>query len=170
MRSTVPTFMSKAHAQVSHWLLLPALCLLLSGCFMAPFIGAFKQAGVTRSDREALLPKEVKRFNDALFWGNSGPIMSMVDESAREEIGNQVAEASDVERVVESKVLKVSYDEDAYEADVQVKVRFYRVPYYMVRDRVEHQRWKFSFNDGWQISARSLDEKLPAKDESVSAG
>jgi hypothetical protein len=137
---------------------------------MAPFIGSFKQAGVTQSDREALLPREVKRFNDALFWGNSGPIMAMVDEAAREEIGNQVAEAADVERVVESKVLKVNYANDAYEADVKLKVRFYRVPFYIVQDRVEHQRWKFSFHDGWQISARSLGDTLPPKEVSASAG
>ncbi len=133
------------------------LMLSLSGCFLAPFIGAFKQAGVTQSDREALLPKDVKRFTDALFWGTSGPIMEMVDEPAKKQVSQQVAEATDVERVVESKVVSIDFGDGSYTAQVDLKVRYYRVPYYMVQDRVEIQQWQFSFNDGWQITDRNLN-------------
>ena len=136
------------------------LCLsvlfFLSGCFLAPFIESFKSAGATQSDREALLPRDLKRFTEALSWGNAEPVMALVDDSARKEIQEQLNEKSETERVVESKVTAVTYDEDSYKASVAVKVKYYRIPYYVVQERKEKLEWKFSLGTGWKLTSRQV--------------
>ena len=55
----------------------------LQACFIVPVIDAFKKVGATEGDRMALLPKEVKKYGDALTWSDQMELMALVDESAR---------------------------------------------------------------------------------------
>jgi hypothetical protein len=131
-----------------------SVLLFLSGCFLAPFIESFKSAGATQSDREALLPKDLKRFTEALSWGSPEPVLALVDDSARKDIQEQLNEKSETERVVESKVTGVTYEDDSYKASVAVKVKYYRIPYYVVQERKEQLEWKFSLGTGWRLTSR----------------
>lgn len=130
--------------------------LFVQGCFLAPTIDSMRRAGVTPASRRSLLPENLKKFHDALYWGSPNEIMRYVDSEGWPEISKQVADMQDTERVVESKVKNVEFDDGAFEAKVSVTVRSFKVGYYVVTDRIEKQTWSFSMTDGWKIVSREI--------------
>ena len=129
----------------------------LSGCFLAPAIDSFNQLGVTESDRVKLLPQQIKRFQDALYWSSPQEALTYAAAENRTEISQQLRNKKAEERIVESKIENVDFKDNAYSANVEVSVRYFVVPYYIVSRRLEDQGWRFSLTDGWKLV--SLDVK-----------
>ncbi len=129
----------------------------LSGCVLVPIVDGVKQIGVTKSDRMALLSERVQRFNHALYWGRSDDALAYAVPENRAQIA-QVLKASNKhqERIVETKVDHIEFSEDGTTATVEVTVKAFRVPVYVVNDTAREQRWVFSFAHGWQIAG--IDE------------
>jgi hypothetical protein len=121
-------------------------------------VNAFKQTGVAEGDRKALLAPEVKKFSDGISWGNKGVALDVVADESREAISKQLRGVGEEERVWECKVDDVIWTDDAYKAKVSVKVRYYKVPFYVVKTRIEEQRWEFSLAKGWKLVERSVVE------------
>jgi hypothetical protein len=143
--------------------LVTVLCLLcipaFSGCLLVPFIEAFRQTGATEADRMTLLPPQVKKFTDAVGWGNRTEATSVVVPEYRKEISNQLKKLGEEERIVESKVEDVEWSDSAFAAKVSVKVKFFLVPYYVVKSRVEEQQWVFSMAGGWKLKGRAVADE-----------
>lgn len=133
-----------------------AVGITLSGCILVPFVQAFKKSGVAENDRMALLPGEVKKFSEGLQWGNKMQALTVVTDEARPVVSEQLREVGEDERVVELKIDDVAWSESAYKAKVSVKVKYFRVPFYVVKTRIEEQSWRFSLADGWKLTDRSV--------------
>jgi hypothetical protein len=129
----------------------------LSGCVLVPFIQAFKEVGATEGDRMALLDKEIKGFNSAIVWGNQTEAASYVAPESQLKLSSQFKDTSEEERIVDTKVSNVAWENGAREALVQVKTKFYRVPVYVVNTRTEEQKWIWS-SGSWKIVDRSVKE------------
>jgi len=129
-----------------------------SGCVLVPFVNAFKQTGVAEGDRMALLAPEVKKFSDGIAWGNKTAALEVVADQSRETISKQMRSAGEEERIWECKVDEVAWSDNAYKAKVSVKVKYYKVPFYVVKTRIEEQRWEFSLATGWKLVDRSFAE------------
>jgi hypothetical protein len=138
--------------------ILVACTVSLSGCVLVPFLQAFKEAGATEEDRMALLEQDLRRFNSAVVWGNRAEAMSFVAADSRSKVQSTLKARDEDERIVDSKVDAVEWGEGAREATVSLKVKFYKVPVYVVNTRSEQQRWSFSHADGWKITERTVDE------------
>ena len=123
----------------------------LSGCILVPFFQAFKESGVTADDRMALLEPQAKRFFDSVMMGDKTRALTFVLPESRSELSKRIKGRSDEERVVESKFEEVAWAEDARQATITVKVRYYKVPYYIVETRLEEQQWEFTISDGWKL-------------------
>jgi len=123
-----------------------------------PFVQAFKQTGVSEGDRMALLAPEVKKFSDGLTWGNRVSALEVVADQSRVAISQQLKSASEDDHVVELKVNDVAWSENAYKAKVSLKVKYYKVPFYIVKTRLEEQQWEFSLGAGWKLTDRSVVE------------
>lgn len=132
---------------------------LLQGCILAPVIDGFSDLGTTNGDRQALLGKRVKQFNEALYWGIPTRALALATVENRGKLMDQLRSNSESEKIVETKVAFMDFNEDATSADVDVKVKFYRIPYYMVTERTERQKWEFFARSGWLLSARDLVAK-----------
>jgi hypothetical protein len=130
----------------------------LQGCILVPFIDAFKKTGVAEGDRMQLLAPEVKKFTDALSWGSKTDALTVVADDSRTAIMKQLKGLGEDEHVVEAKVDEVEWIQDAYKAKVSVKVKYYKVPYYVVNTRVEEQQWEFSVAGGWKLKERAVSE------------
>ena len=126
----------------------------LSGCFLAPAIDAVGNVGITKNDRTRLLPKSVKKFHEALYWRKQNEALTYTTEESRELFAQEFRQALKKERIVESKVEAMDFSEDGREATVEVMVKYYVEPYYMVNERLEHQDWEFNISDGWRIASR----------------
>ena len=139
-------------------LLAIALC-LCTGCVVAPVIDAYNQLGLSKVDREKLLPKQVNAFQDHIHWGTPNESLQYVRVDKREKVGEQLEKGYEGVRVVESKVQSIQYNDASDVADVTLKVKYFKVPFYVVTDRVEKQHWEFSLSDGWQYISGTI---LPA--------
>lgn len=141
-------------ANVSRKFFLGAICLLLSSCVLAPLFDSVHKAGMTESDRMALLPTAVKRFHEGLMWGDPALSLSFVESEGFDKIKTELRNSARKEKVVESSVIGVDFRESAFYADVEVGVKRYEVPYYIVRERREKQVWHFNLTDGWKLQTR----------------
>ena len=129
----------------------------LSGCILVPFIQAFKEAGATEGDRMTLLNEEVKKFNAAVVWGNHTEAASYIAPESQLKLTAQFKDATEEERIVDSKVSDVVWADSARDAMVKVKTKFYRVPVYVVTTRIEEQHWVWS-GGAWKLVDRSIQE------------
>lgn len=129
----------------------------LSGCVLVPFIQAFKEVGATEGDRMTLLNQEVKKFNAAVVWGNHTEATAYIAPESQLKLASQFKDATEEERIVDSKVSNVVWSDSAREAMVEVKTKFFRVPVYVVNTRVEQQRWAWTGGE-WKLVDRTLSE------------
>lgn len=129
----------------------------LQGCVLVPFIDAFKKTGVAESDRQAMLGSDVKKFTDALVWGSQMDALSMVQPEAQSEIAKQISTLGEGLKVVDAKVNNAVFTNDAYEAEVNLTLRFYESPYFVVKNQKESQKWVFSLSDGWKLKSRTIN-------------
>ena len=129
----------------------------LSSCqLVAGQIDSFKQLGVAKGDRENLLGQQIKKFYEKLYWNNPRGALEYVADDRRETIAREMRGIGQQERIVEYRIEFVEFSNDSYAADAEVAVRYYRVPYYAVNERVEKQRWDFSLTDGWRLVSREV--------------
>ena len=144
------------------WFGLALLFLALTGCqILVPVIDGFKQMGVTEGDRKNLLKPQVQGFQGAIGGGDLDGALSYLHSDApqlRQAVIDEIRRTKHKEKVVDSQIDMVIYADDANRADVEVLVKYFRVPYYVVNRRVEMGEWEFSLNDGWKLKARTVQE------------
>ncbi|NBW39918.1 hypothetical protein EBR25_02835 [bacterium] len=127
------------------------LSVSLTGCIFVPFIDSARQSGLLQSDRQRLLQEEVVRFNRVRMWGKQLQALSFAEPDSQATIRQFLVQHGKDERVVESEIESIEFSPDAYAAIVNSRVRYYRVPYYVVEERQENQEWSFSLSGGWKI-------------------
>ena len=126
---------------------------LLSGCILAPAIDSVKRAGITKNDRIKLLSEQIKYFHEALYWGNPDEALSFATDEDRTSLREVVSDMSGNERTVESKVYSTEVSDNGYDAVVRVKVKAYKVPFYVVNERIDEQVWTFEVGSGWKLKS-----------------
>jgi hypothetical protein len=128
-----------------------SVCLLICGCILIPAIDGVKKMGFTKSDREALLQPEVERFQEYVYWNRWQQAGAMVRDDLRNEmIKERLAKAKGY-RLVDSKVDFIEFDEDGSKALVDLTIRRYKVPFYLVEEVAEQQTWEFTVSSGWKF-------------------
>jgi hypothetical protein len=121
-----------------------AISTLCTGCVvLAPIIETYRGLGISSSDRMALLDERVKVFHDAIYWGRSQHIVQYADKSVRAELLERARASRQNVKLIESKIDFVEFNDDIDEATVDVLVKFYKIPFYVVNERLERQTWKF---------------------------
>ena len=132
-------------------------CVLLSGCALGAIaVDAVSQIGITKNDRASLLKQSMKDFHDALYWGRPEEAMAFVTSEGRKQLASQLTISSAQERIVESKVGIVDISDGGFDANVDVVTRFYKVPYYIITDSVEREKWRFVVGTGWKLETRDV--------------
>ncbi len=124
---------------------------LLPGCILAPAIDSFKRAGMTESDRQKLLGQRMKEFHEAISWGDADIAMGYVDPQKQEEVRPVIVSMTSDEKLVEGKIMSTAFAESAYDAHVRIKIKSYKVPFYLVKERIDEQDWKFDYSSGWLL-------------------
>lgn len=132
----------------------------LQGCFLASAIESIRQSGVTKDGRMSLLKQDMKKFSEALHWGDPQAAMYYVTEEGKQGVAESLEDLQGDVRVVESKVHNVQFDEDAFQANVKVSIKFYKIPFYVVNDLKQDQVWKFSHSGGWLLDSTHSTQAL----------
>ena len=127
------------------------LVAILSGCvILAPIIQGFKETGVAEGDRQVLLSKDVKKFHEARYWGGSDAL-AYISEDKRVEIAQAIHKIQKDERMVDTVVDGSTFEKNSFKASVDVVIRYYKIPYYVVNSRTERQNWEFQVGSGWRL-------------------
>lgn len=111
--------------------------------------------GFSQADREKLLPGVVKKFQDALYWGSPNQAIEFVSADRRRDMMTQLSKDVDGIRIVESKIGAINYSEESRKATAEVTIKFFKVPFYIVTERIELQEWQFTLSDGWKLNSKS---------------
>lgn len=128
------------------------LVICLDACVLVPFIDSYKQIGVSAGDRQALLPKTLKKFQDFIYWGQYANALSFASDESVEQVRDSFKEYRDM-KIVSMKAQDVVFSESSREATVYVEVKYYRIPNYVVVDDQVKEIWVFS-NTSWKIKER----------------
>jgi hypothetical protein len=123
----------------------------LNGCILVPFIDGVKKIGVTKSDREKLLKPIVERFQELVYWNKWEEAGHLIVQESRSKELRQILNRAKGFRLVDSKVDFIEYDKDSSNAVVDLTIRRYKVPFYVVEEFQEQQNWTFTISDGWKF-------------------
>ena len=124
----------------------------LQGCVaLVPIVKSYSEIGVTEGDRMALLEEKVDTFNDAMYWGKMQRALEMSDKTNHDSLRRELRRRKKEERVVETEIEFVDFSEEAYKANVDVLVKYFKVPFYVVNERLERQEWEFETGMGWKF-------------------
>lgn len=143
-------------------LLLGIAVLFLSSCMiLAPIISSFKDTGATQGDREMLFQKAIKEFHSLEATRNPEQAAVFAKSENKMAMANNFRDKSHTERIVESTIGLLEFQDEARKALVTVNKKYFRVPQYMVKERREKETWEFvSALEGWRISSIEL---IPGK-------
>lgn len=132
-----------------------ALCSVqLSGCVaVATVANSFRDLGMTPADRRALFEERSVAFHNFVIWGATTPAARMVHSDARGRLSEKLKKMKKEEKIFEIKNEFVEFDDNAWRADAEVTVRYYRIPMYVVQERQEREIWEYSVTSGWELKA-----------------
>ncbi len=140
-------------------LVITCLCFFLEGCIFAPLLDSISKTGVRKTDRQAILSEQAARFHDALYWGNVNDTLSFVVPEKRSHLEPILKGFTKNRRVIDAKAEDLDFSEDSYSAVVSVRLRSYKIPYYVVEDKIQIEKWVFSLSDNWMLE--DITEELP---------
>ena len=130
------------------------LVLCLDACVLVPFIDSYKEMGVTEGDRQELLAKTLKNFQDYIYWGQYNNALSFADEEKGLDIKKSFNRYKEV-KIVTMKTDDVTFLNSSKEANVNVIVKYYKIPQYIVVDEVVNETWYFNMGN-WKIKERLI--------------
>lgn len=142
--------------------LLVFILLSLSGCFLVPIINGFQEVGATASARRDLLKKTVEAFHNAIKSCDMTSAMTYIskeDNVLRDQVRSELRRNKEKQKIVTSSIDFVEFDDDAYFVDVEIRTKYFIVPYYVVNERLETEQWQFvSMGTKWQLKSRKVEE------------
>ena len=100
------------------------------------------------------------KFNQARYWGDVSKALGFVAPAQRDEFSLSESDRIERERLVKSKLLSVHVDEGSEFGTVDVSVKFYKIPNYVVNTRLERQLWEFHAKErGWRYRSFEIVDK-----------
>lgn len=108
--------------------------------------------------RRELLSKSLTAFNSDVQWGDFRAASQLVAPQAKQEFENLARQRKQKEKGVDFEVENISENNNGFQAEVDVRMRYFRIPHYVVESRVERQYWEFErFQGGWMYyGARTI--------------
>jgi len=145
------------------------LCLLVfllvstSSCVLMPIINGFNEMGATSSSRQELFKTAVKAFNNAMQSGDMTTAIAFIDKEnieLRTQVKTELRRNKRKEKIVNSEIDFVEFDDSSYKAEVEIRTKFYIIPYYIVNERLEIEEWEFStLNEKkWHLISRKIEK------------
>ncbi len=129
-----------------------------TGCIFMPIINGFREMGATADSRRELLQKKIRAFNLAIKDSDMSLAMACIDrddEEFRERVRNEIRKSKSKEKIVDAEIEYVEFDDDTYKADVEVRIKYYNVPFFVVNEKIEKTKWEFYSREWWLKSRES---------------
>lgn len=149
----------KSNQNVS-WRLLGVL-LLAALCTACSSHGRLEDVMVVGEESlQTALQERLERFNRARYWGGLSETVAFVTPKYQRDFIQKERSNTDVQRMVRTDVLRVELVDSGSSAEVEMEVRYFEKPTYLVKTRKEVQTWKYHrFAGGWLLT--ELDRSSP---------
>ena len=143
--------------------------LTFTGCSVVSFDG-MEKALAGDQKRAQLLDKSLKRYHQAVYWGDGKKASLFVNPEVRSSFLNDFSKRNSKERIVDIKISSIEMGDEYEEATVKTRVKYYKVPHQLVNVRLEKETWKFDrFSTGWTThgveEVESFDEEVEEEEE-----
>lgn len=140
--------------------LLRTICssLALFGLLSAS-VGCSGLGPIAAGDREkaVMLNQTLATFQKASYWGAVDEASVMVAKEALPRFMEQAHKDQRKQKLVSIKTDSVTFGQDMSQADVMVRVKYFKIPSYVVQTRVEKQLWAFErLSGGWKFFDRAV--------------
>lgn len=126
----------------------------LNSCVLVPFIDSYKNIGVTESDRQSLFAKQIKEFQNNIYWGNYNKALTFASEGSALIIKESLKDYKE-KKVVEFKSDDVVFSDSSKIAKAHVVVKYYNLSQYVVKEQHVEETWEFSVGK-WSIKERVI--------------
>lgn len=128
---------------------------LVSSCvILAPIINTFKETGAMQADREMLLHKAVKKFHQLQATRTPEQSATFAKDEIKAEMANQLRAQGKRERIIESMISTLEFQEESHKATLVMNVKYYRVMQSVVKERLVEEKWEFvSTAQGWKVAS-----------------
>ncbi len=133
---------------------------------LMPLFGCVSLGEVTvgREGKLELLSKRVDLFHKSVYWGKIDDAQLFALPESSSKIVDRAQLNRRVERLVDLEIESTELNEADDTASVDVRVRFFRTPSYIVKTKRQREIWAFKrFQGGWFL--KSIEETERAKVE-----
>jgi len=121
------------------------------------------------ASRTKMLPETVQKYHRAIYWKDSEMASQFVEPEIRASFLIDMAERSQLENIVESKIQSVDIEQEANSATVRTVTKYFEASTRQVKIRHEKEYWKFDgYQGGWLNSG--VDEISPTAASGIVPG
>lgn len=137
------------------------LALSLNGCIV-PIISGFRQMGLTANSREELLQNDLQVFHAGMQRNEMQTVLNYIGDDAdaglRDQVRDELRSAKRKEKMVEAGIDFVDYSDESRRATVEMRIKYYKIPYYVIKERLETEEWAWHTSDGWKLASREVKD------------
>jgi hypothetical protein len=135
---------------------------LLLGCSGKAQPHSIENLFVSSKGQAKQLPEVIKLFNHNLYWGSLEQAAEYIVPENRSQFVRNAKSKRETEKLVDLEIGYIDFSDNNDSATVDIKVKYYRVPNYIIETRYDQQRWSFSrYSGGWLLENYQLDVATP---------
>lgn len=122
--------------------------------------------------KSELLQARLELFNRAVYWGAADEVMAYVEPEQRTKLFRQFKQSRQKEKLVDLNVADVLFENNSNDAAVEMQIRYYEEPRYVVKTRSEKQKWTYHrFGGGWLLhEAERVEDSEAAQRNTTNDG
>lgn len=110
-------------------------------------------------ERRGELSKRVSKYHQAMYWGDVDSASAYLSPETRREIRNSLLDRKEKEHLVKTEVDAVDIHETGDSATVDMKIKYYLIPNYVVKTRREKQVWQFE-SGAWFLAESTVIKSM----------
>ncbi len=103
----------------------------------------------TRGDK---LKEAVFYFNEGVRWGRLDDVLARLDPEIEEHFLEMHKDFGNLLKVENCEVVNTTYDKEKGEAEIGIKITWYRVDEMVLRETVVLQKWEDRKSHWWMVS------------------
>lgn len=128
------------------------LAVLQTGC-LGTALSTLDDMTAGMNQRIAMHQNAVQVFHKGVSWGAPETVSKYVSPRIISTFAKKFPGYSDKEKLVGIEVDEIAYEEDAKTAYVDVTIKYFRKPAYVVDTKKQSEKWEFrSMDGGWLLT------------------
>ena len=140
----------------------------MSGCLIVGPLQELSDVFASDRDKIVMFTDTVNAYRRAIHGRKIHNASAYVSDDALSDFMALHSNKRKKEKLVDYEIQDVQFADGNSEATVEVEVRYYKVPHFMIKTRVERERWEYHrLTGGWRLEAVNVPEEVLQADAEV---